>query len=516
MDLTTLVPVAILLAFVVIQVVQRRRTRRLSLPPGPPADPLIGHLRLMPNTNDAAEVFHGWAQTHGDVMSLDILGKRLIILSSQEAATDLLERRGSNYADRPSFPMYERIGWKDALVFLPYGPYFKRQRKMIQSPFEKDKVAVYAHIQEQEACVMLYNFLNEPGKMDRHVHRYTTAMIMEIAYGHRILSEDDEYLRMAEEIIDILSATARPSLLDVSPIFDKLPSWFPGAWFIKYIEETKPIVRQHVQNPISDVQRQLAAGTAKSSFVSHQLEDLSREGQLSAESRYDLGMVAHMIFGGGSETSYHTIVIFLACMLMNPEVQRKGQEEIDKITEGGRLPDFTDRDALPYVDCIVKETMRWHPVFPSGLPHRAVDDDEYRGMRIPKGAFIIANARSITWDPRHFHDPQSFKPERFLPKPEGAGEIFPQGAVFGWGRRICPGRYLALDMVWIAVARILAVFDIQETRDGAGNIIKPNIEFGTALTSYPKPFPCDLRPRSKKAADLIKQGYDMHMADVDI
>lgn len=96
------------LCTVVLVRAARRRQMRLPYPPEPPADPLIGHLRIMPGTDVAAEVFHAWAKQHGDFMSLNILGKRLVILSSEEAATDLLDKRGLKYADRPSFPMYER------------------------------------------------------------------------------------------------------------------------------------------------------------------------------------------------------------------------------------------------------------------------------------------------------------------------------------------------------------------------------------------------------------------------
>ncbi|EKM55770.1 uncharacterized protein PHACADRAFT_256631 [Phanerochaete carnosa HHB-10118-sp] len=494
----------------------RRRRARLPYPPGPPADPLIGHLRILPDNSVGAEVFHGWAKKYGDVMSLNILGQRLVILSSEEAAADLLDKRSANYSDRPSFPIYERIGWKDSLVFLQYGQYFKKMRKMLQAPLEKDGVFAFRPIEEQESCVMLYNFLNNPAGMDRHVHRYATAISMEIAYGHRVLSDDDEYFKAAETFRHMLEEGGRPSLLNLSPIFEKLPAWFPGAWFVKYIREAKPVALHDIQKPVSDVQQQLVAGTAKQSFVSQHLEDLTREGRLTPETLYDLSMVAQQIFGGGSETSWHTITTFLACMLMNPDIQRKAQEEIDRVVGNGRLPDFTDRDLLPYVECVVKETMRWHPVAPLSAPHRATEDDEYHGMYIPKGALIISNSRSITWDERKFHDPLSFKPERFLPKPEGAGEVLPQGGVFGWGRRICPGRYLADNMVWIAIVRILAVFDVGKARDADGNVVEPSIEFTTVVTSHPKPFACDLRPRSEEAAELIRQAYDMHMADVAI
>ncbi|EKM55768.1 uncharacterized protein PHACADRAFT_209296 [Phanerochaete carnosa HHB-10118-sp] len=494
-----------------LQVAYRRRAR-LPYPPGPPADPLIGHIRIMPDNSISPEVFHNWAKQHGDVMSLNILGKRLVILSSEEAATDLLDKRSANYADRPSFPLYEKIGWKDALGFLPYGPYFRKMRRMLQAPLEKETVSAFRPIEEQETCVMLYNFLHDPAGMDHHVHRYATAISMEIAYGHRVLSSDDEYLKIAKRIFDALHDASRPSLLDVSPIFENLPAWFPGAWFVKFIQETKPVILHDILHPVSMVQEQLAAGTAKLSFVSQYLEDLQREGRLTSESQYDVSMAASQIIAGGSETSWHTITTFIACMLTNPDVQRKAQAEIDRVVGNGRLPDFTDRDLLPYIECVVKETMRWQPVAPLGLPHSATEDDVYRGMCIPKGAFVIANARSITWDERKFHEPRSFKPERFMPKPEGAGEVLPQGGAFGWGRRVCPGRYLADNMIWIGIVRILAVFDIGKAKDADGSIIEPRIEFITSLSSHPKPFPCDLRPRSEKAAELIRQAYDLHMA----
>ena len=92
---------------VLVQVTRRRRTR-LPLPPDPPALPIIGHLAIMPDNNAAPETFHNWSQKYGDVMYLEVLGKPLVVLSSEEAASELLDKRGLTYSDRPSFPMYER------------------------------------------------------------------------------------------------------------------------------------------------------------------------------------------------------------------------------------------------------------------------------------------------------------------------------------------------------------------------------------------------------------------------
>ena len=97
-------------------------------------------------------------------------------------------------------------------------------------------------------------------------------------------------------------------------------------------------------------------------------------------------------------------------MVLYPEVQKKAQEEIDAVMGPNRLPDFQDRPSLPYINAIVKESMRWHLVLPlgglflifikvttilkssKGVAHMSTNDDEYNGYYIPKGTIMIANS----------------------------------------------------------------------------------------------------------------------------
>ena len=96
-----------LLCLILFLTLVKLKKNRLPYPPGPPADPVLGHLRIMPTENQE-EVFHEWSKKYGDVIYLKVFGKSVIILSSERAATDLLEKRSANYSDRPSFPLYER------------------------------------------------------------------------------------------------------------------------------------------------------------------------------------------------------------------------------------------------------------------------------------------------------------------------------------------------------------------------------------------------------------------------
>ncbi len=89
--------------------------------------------------------------------------------------------------------------------------------------------------------------------------------------------------------------------------------------------------------------------------------------------------------------SVSTMSLFFLAMTVNPNVQVKAREEIDRVICNHRLPALADRPNLPYVEAVVKECFRWHPIAPMGLPHVTTKDDIYQGHLIPKGAMLIPN-----------------------------------------------------------------------------------------------------------------------------
>jgi len=93
----------------------------------------------------------------------------------------------------------------------------------------------------------------------------------------------------------------------------------------------------------------------------------------------------------GSDTTAATNASFVLAMTMHPEIQKKAQEELDRVIGPDRLPTWEDRSQLPYIDAILKETLRWNTATPLGVPHAVVQDDVYEGMFIPGGATVIPN-----------------------------------------------------------------------------------------------------------------------------
>ena len=169
-------------------------------------------------------------------------------------------------------------------------------------------------------------------------------------------------------------------------------------------------------------------------------------------------------------------------MIAFPEAQRKAQAEIDAIVGRDRLPTFADAPRLPYVQAIIREILRYRPALPFLLPHAATKEDWYEGMYIPKGTICIANVWHCNHDREIFgEDADEFRPERHLDK---NGELLPgpvetnqAGHVaLGFGRRVCVGKNLAIESLFIDTVRILWATMLERTRDENGVEVPVDIE----------------------------------------
>ena len=105
-------------------------------------------------------------------------------------------------------------------------------------------------------------------------------------------------------------------------------------------------------------------------------------------------------------------------------------------------------------------------------------------------------------DPDEYPDPNTFKPERFLPGPGKRIPRHPEEIAFGFGRRACPGKDLAEPSIFLNIATVLAVFNISKI-EVDGKVVEPHVGFTAGIISHPEPFEVDIRPRSEQAAGLV-------------
>ncbi|KAJ7713995.1 cytochrome P450 [Mycena metata] len=481
-----LVPLLLLMATATLFYIlsMRRRTNRLNPPPGPPKDPFIGHLRIMPKTQSGL-AFHSWAKIYGDVMQLEVLGQRIVILDTHQAATDLLDKRSSIYSDRPAFPLYDILGASNTS----------------QSP---EVYRVYSNSNGGSATTCPDLLGSAPENYIKLMSRFSTSIVVRIATGHQVVSQDDPYLHLSKMVYEAFSRTGRPggSALDLFPVLRYFPSWFPGAYYAGVARAWKPTVRKLYDYPFDCVQMERETGTAVPSFLLSRLEELDSGTSIIDEEEIK-GVVA-TFFSAGEATTWSVVTLFVLAMVLHPECQKRAQEELDAVVGAARLPHFGDRGSLPYIECILQETLRWHPATPLGIPHRSTQDDFYRGMHIAKGTLVFPNIQAMSLDERVYKDATSFRPERFLPPPLGPAEP-PFNCGFGFGRRVCVGLHLADNSLWIAIATILATCTISHALDSDGNEIIPKVEMSDGLASHPNDFACEITARRPAVEGLLEE-----------
>ncbi|KAL5545528.1 hypothetical protein UlMin_005215 [Ulmus minor] len=204
-------------------------------------------------------------------------------------------------------------------------------------------------------------------------------------------------------------------------------------------------------------------------------EDESSEIRLSRE---NIKAFILDIFVAGTDTSAIATEWALAELINHPKILKKARQEIDSVIGKARLVEESDIPNLPYIQAIVKETLRLHPPGPL-LFRRSSQKCTINGYDIPKNTQLFVNVWTIMRDPKYWDDPLEFKPERFLVE-EGKSQLDVRGQnfhflPFGSGRRGCPGTSLGLQIVQTSLAALIQCFEWKV--DG-----EVDMEEGLALT----------------------------------
>ncbi|KAH8821438.1 cytochrome P450 [Xylogone sp. PMI_703] len=529
--------VVIALLVVVAKLCGQGAKSKYPLPPGPKGSPILGNVRQVPAERPDLQ-FAKWAKEYNsDVIYLNFMGQPVIVLNSLQAATDLLDKKGAIYSDRSPFAMLEALGFRHSLTFTPDGAKFRKLRKEYGNYLSMRNSLTYRDTQLRHAHEMVRDMEKSPQKWLNYLSMFSTRVVYSMAFAIDIVDEHDHYVKLADRVAWIVSNMGNNgiTILDILPwatILRHIPPWLSKFIpSVKYVQDHGPTIREFLERPIDEVVRNMKAGKSEPSFIGRLIEARERhraEGNEDTKSFTDeeLKGTGGTLYAAGQDTTHATLTIFVLAMVLNPEVQRRAQRDIDAVTGGRRLPNFDDWKAIPIIERIVHETLRFHQAVPNGIPHRTTKDDVYRGMYIPKneqsnrvlGSMVIANSWAMLHDPDVYQDPFKFNPDRFVPASEGgAGEPLPAGQ-FGFGRRVCPGQHLGLASLWIVVATMLAKFDILPTKDADGNDILPALEFTTGVTRYdtlfkplpegrtwltqfpesshPAPFSCNITPRN--------------------
>ncbi|TQV99455.1 cytochrome P450 oxidoreductase OrdA-like protein [Cordyceps javanica] len=470
-------------------------------------------------------------ELYGPLSSITVMGQPIVVIHDRDAARFLLEKRSKSTSSRPHMEFgYNMCGFKNILSVQKFedSSYVRRRRLIHQHLGTPAASERYKGLQEAQSGKLLQRALESPEQLADHIEGFSAAIVLDATYGYTLEWSDktDPVIKLVRQTLDDMIAAFMPMawLVDAIPAMRHLPGWLPGASFVGTAKKWKKTCEDAASLPFAFVKAQMERGTHRPSYVSNILESQAGDdddaendddgggggggsgGGVTKSSKQppdeeDTKWTALTMYAAGVETTSSTLDAFVLAMVMFPDVQRRAQEEIDRVVGADRLPSFRDRADLPYTDNLVTELLRWFPVLPMGLAHLSQEDFVYGDCLIPGGAYLLPAVWWMCHDPAHYADPDTFDPDRYAAPRR---EPDPRGVIFGFGRRICPGRYFVSSSLFIAVARLLAAFTISKAVDAQGREVTPEIKYTVSVTTRPVKFPFKIAVRSAAHATLVQ------------
>ncbi|KAJ4491086.1 cytochrome P450 [Lentinula lateritia] len=504
---------------------------RKRLPPGPRGLPILGNVLQLGATSQLWLIFDKWKYQYGPIIYLNMAGQNIVVLNTKAAATELLERRSAIYSDRPRSIVADYLGSQLSMPFTRYGKSWQSMRRAGHAVLNARISGQYQPVQIEEAIILAHSLLCDTSSPLLAKINRSASTIISVIYGKRSLSSgepeqvfDDAPQAHTPPVYEKLHLTSDP-LQTLSNIAHRFTSAvYPGAHLVELIPilDYLPVAiakwkrdAQRDYKRISNIFERYFDDAVKSdpqraSLCVKLADDQVASGLTDTEKSW----VAGSLSVAALETTSTTLSFFLHAMILHPNIQENAQIEIDRVVGRSRSPTSADMVHLPYVRAIVKEVLRWQPAIPLAVPHIAMEDDWYEGHFIPKGSSCIPNVWSMNRDKDVYGpDADKFHPERFLFQPEKGAEFALRAEYenddghcsYGFGRRVCVGRHVADNALFIDICTILWALRIEpavSTNSAARRGSSKDI-----LNPIPN-FHCRIFPRFPEAEGLLQHLRD--------
>ncbi|KAL1551760.1 trimethyltridecatetraene synthase-like [Salvia divinorum] len=437
--------------------------KTLTPPPGPKPWPVIGNLNLIGPLPHRS--IHELSLKYGPVMLLKFGSFPVVVGSSVDAAKIFLKTMDLTFASRPktSAGKYLTYNYSD-ITWSPYGPYWRQARKMcLMELFSTRQIDSYEYIRAEEMGSLvkeIFGLSGRPFLLKDSLSTVSLNVISRMVLGRRYMDGGENDAVPPEEFKKLLNELF--FLGGVFNIGDMIPyiNFLDLQGYVKRMKVLSKKLDRFLENVLDEHEaRRKTTGHASRDMVDVLLEfaeDPTLEVKLE---RHMVKAFTQDMLGGGTESSTVTVEWAMSELLKKPEILKKATEELDRIIGQNRWVTEKDIPSLPYVEAIVKEIMRLHPVAPMLVPRLAREDCKVGEYDIKKGTQVLVNTWTIHRDPSIWENPNEFYPDRFLGKNiDVKGQDF-ELLPFGSGRRICPGYALGLKVIQSSLANLLHGFN---------------------------------------------------------
>ncbi|XP_065857413.1 cytochrome P450 76A2-like [Euphorbia lathyris] len=467
-----LIPLIILL-LPAIFLLHRRRKSGGRFPPGPWGWPIIGNLlqigRLPHRT------INDMKQKYGDIIGLKLGSIKTVVILSSEAASELFKNHDLIFADRMINETMHTHGFSDgALSLLPHGSHWRVLRKLVMVDMLSNKELNETSFIRRKCMDDMLRWIEketlseekaESGiNISHFVFLMTFNLMGNLVFSRNVMdSESKECSEFMKAVVELMDISVKVDLVDFIP-------WLKWVMNIRGGEEKRKVERcvaeamelslMFVKERIEEKKKKKMVENRRKDFLDVLIEfEGNGKDEPDHISEHNMKCFILEMYVAVTENFSSTIEWAMAELLRNPETMKKAKAELTSVIGPKKKVEENDINNLPYLQAIIKETIRLHTPAPLLLPRKTRQDTKFMGYDIPKNTQVFVNVWSIVRDPQHWDDPLCFKPERFMDSNiDFKGQHF-EYIPFGSGRRVCVGLALAHRVLNLILGSLIHEFD---------------------------------------------------------
>ncbi|KAL5728112.1 hypothetical protein ACHQM5_001234 [Ranunculus cassubicifolius] len=440
------------------------RQEKVLSPPGPWGLPLVGNLPFLdPSLHSCLAQL---SLKYGSIMKIQLGRRPCVVLSSAEAAKEVLKDHDADFADRDvpatAFCVYGAAN----IAFAPYGEHWRMMRKVcvreLLSHGNLEALYGLRRAGVEDMVITVRSKIGSPIDIGELSVLSMFNIITSMMWGNTLDREErlrvsTKFREVAQKMVGLLGEA---NISDFFPMLSKFDIQGKERrmkevvqWFDQIFEFV--IDKRRKMETLAEYDEEV-----QKDFLQVLLRLIDEGDQKTPFSITHLKALFVDMTVAGTKTISVSVEWAMAELLNQPEMFKKAQDELDRVVGKNNVVEESHLSKLPYLDAIIKEVMRLHPVGPLLIPRCARESCVIGGYLIPKGAKIFVNVWAIQRDPTYWTDPLKFKPERFLYSSnvwDYNGNDF-RYIPFGSGRRICVGIPLAEKLVSYLLASLLHSF----------------------------------------------------------
>ena len=444
--------------------------RRFENLPGPRRVPMFGNL-LQIETTRVHQQLEGWSAEYGPFFRLQLGKRRVIAVSDHEVISTILRDRPEGFRRTTRFEeVWTELGLPDG-VFGANGETWRRQRRMVMAGFDPAHVKAYFPSLQRVAQRLAKRWQQaaeraQPIDLQADLMRYTVDTIAGLAFGSEVNTLESD-----EDVIQNHLNRLFPAIY--RRVFASVPTWrfFPSADDRRLVRSVGEI-NAAVDGFVAQARARMRSDPSLREHPRNLLEAMlaaADEPGSGIDDRQVAGNVLTMLLAG-EDTTANTVAWMIYLLWRHPQALAKAIEEVRSVCGDTTAPTSEQIARLDFVEACAHETMRLKPVAPQ-LAVQALRDTTLGDVLVQEGMVVFLLMRRDAVSESKLANAGAFEPQRWLGDggPAQAANAAKRISMpFGAGPRICPGRYLALLEMKMAMATLLGRFDIVsvDTPDG--------------------------------------------------